>query len=719
MAKRLLQPQDINRFRCPGDPRLSPDGKWVVWVLQTPDVDGDRNLTDIWLGRADGSTEAHQLTASGKDRHPRWSPDGQTIAFVSDRSGRPQIWLIHPDGGEAWQLHSPQKVASPPVWSRDGRHIAFTSRVFSQSDDWEPYPGAPPNDRGRAIALARKQEAERQNGAGEGKSDTTADGDDEAKVSEVKVITRLKHRFDAVGYYGDRRSQVFLATVAGPADEAKPVRQVTFGDYDHEGPSWTPGGKLVVAAVRRPDADAVDNGQLWLVDPAEPDAPTLLYEGTGPASAPAVSPDGGSVAFLGHDNAHGRSTTAGVWVVPLLASATGLTPLGQADAINLFAPADRPAGCPISSDVRYAAPASPPRWGEESRFIYHLMGDHGHTLVVKLPVPPASTAGKGQPTTEKPAVLLGGEGGVIAGLDYASGVLAYQAETPTQPGEIFAQVIGSPPTETQLSRANDDLLAELELGEVEVISYKGADGWDIEGFLMRPPGYKGEKALPTVLFIHGGPHGVYGQSFMFQCQVVAAAGMAVVYTNPRGSRNYGQAFARAVVEDWGGKDYQDIMASLDHVIARGIADPDRLGVTGWSYGGYMTSWTITQTDRFRAAVAGAIIYNRHTFWGTSDIGYNYGTWHYGGTPWGAEGRLIERSAVRHVDRVKTPVLILHGEADLRCPVEQGEQFFQALRYLGKTAVLVRYPGEYHTLKKPSHRQDRYARMRAWFAHYLG
>jgi len=192
----------------------------------------------------------------------------------------------------------------------------------------------------------------------------------------------------------------------------------------------------------------------------------------------------------------------------------------------------------------------------------------------------------------------------------------------------------------------------------------------------------------------------------------------VLYTNPRGSQSYGQEFALACVEDWGGSDFADIMAGLDHLVDSGVADAGRLGVTGWSYGGYMTCWTVTQTDRFKAAIAGACVSNRYSLYGTSDIGWNFGHHHFGAAPWEDAGKVLERSPINFADRVKTPILLLHGESDLRCPLEQSEQFYQALRSLNREAVLVTYPGESHSIRKPQHVRDRFARMLAWFEHHL-
>lgn len=698
-ARRTLRPEDVNLLQSPGDPQLSPDGRWVVWVMQSPETASDRQSTNIWIAAADGSGRPRPLTSSGTDRHPRWSPDGQVIALVSERSSKAQIWLIRPDGGEAWQLPTAKIVQSPPMWSPGGRRLAFVSKDFPHPEDWVPYAGAPDGDRERALDRARRRlEGERPRGEGNG----------------VRVVTRLKHRFDGTGAYGDLRNQLFMVDFAGPGAQLQQAQQLTHGNFDHESGAWTPDGALVVAAVRRPDADRHPGGQLWLVRPGDDAPPKLLYSGTGPAGSPVVSPDGQFCAFLGHDNALSRSTTNSLFVISLAQAVSA--PLDQAAALNLTAPADRPAGCPVSSDVRYTLPTVLPCWSDDSRSLYYLLGDGGSVAIVRMTLPNGWPGSNAVPASQ-PEKLHGDPGQVISSLDCRAGRLVYQAETANRPAEVYACRVTDPAGGSQISHAHDELLQQLQLAECEAISYEGADGWPVEGFWLRPPGAK-SGPYPTVVLVHGGPHGVYGHAFMFQAQVLAAAGMAVLYTNPRGSQGYGQDFAQAVVGDWGGGDYQDIMAGVNHVVAAGVADPARLGLAGWSYGGYMTSWAISQSARFKAAVAGATIFNRHNFWGTSDIGYEFGMWHFGGTPWEDEDRLLARSPVRYAGQISTPLLLLHGEADLRCPIEQSEQFYQVLRFREVPVVMVRYPGEHHVFKKPSNRQDRFARTRAWFEHYL-
>jgi len=685
-----MTPEDRNRFLSPGDPQVSPDGSCVAFVVQRTDKKEDKRLTDIWVVPTSGGAP-RQLTNSGRDRSPRWAPDSRTLAFVSDRDHRPQIWLIDTGGGEAWCLQTEQPVDSEPAWSPCGKRIAFTSKVFSQDASWVPYAGAPAWDRKRA----EDQAAQQAKGQQERHDDKKVKGDD---LSDVKVISRLRHKMDSVGFYGDRRSQVFVVDVPTCRPD-KPVKaqQLTSGDFDHACPCWSPDGKhIAFVATRHPDADWLMKTDIWCAE-VETGKMTQLLEASGQSGAPAWSPDGKYIAYNGHGARFGSSTMTEVRLFPVKFD----VPATEADVTVLMPELQRGPTATPSSDVRYASMMVPPGWAGD--YIYSLTGIDGDTFIHRC-----KPGGKAE-------LVAGQRDRVIAGMSIEKDIMAFQSGSAVQPEEIYC--LGSGGTQ-QLTNFNKALLEELAMGECERIRFKGHEGWDIDGWLIKPYGYQEGKTYPLVLHVHGGPHGSYGSTVQFQDHLLASNGIAVLLTNPRGSGAYGQEFQYAVVKDWGGKDFKDLMAGVDYVISRGIADPGRLGVTGWSYGGFMTCWTITQTQRFKAAITGACVSNRHSFYGMSDIGWHFAEQHTGGTPWDEYEKLLERSSVQFADKVTTPVLILHGEADLRCPLGQSEEFFTALKRQGKEAVLVTYPGEYHGFTKPSHWTDRYARVLAWFEHYL-
>lgn len=723
----ILKPEDIYKFTNLGDAQISPDGSRVMFVVSQAEKKTDRDLSNIWVVETPGG-KPRRLTSSGKDRFPRWSPDGKRFAFVSDRTGKAQIWIMEAKGGEPWLLSTDQAVQSAPVWSPDGKYIVFTAKDFTKGSTWVTYPGAPEWDRKRTEDQARQALSGQKRNEGDGNVGYSA-GETGGRVSDVKVITRFCYRFDGIDYFGDLRNHVFIVAVPESPPESSEtkgcVRRLTYDDYDHGDPAFSPDGNpdgkyLVITAVRREDTDYVQKQDFWLIEVAT-GRMIQLMDGQGPCRGARWSPDGKKIAFIGNDRSYGNSTTEALWVLNLEEflkefESRGILstprPLPMEEALNVTKELDRPVGNPVSSDMRYAAEDRPFAW-EDGNTLLFLACDRGTTGLYR------ATLTEG--TTKSGITRLWCDPGrTVSPFDRAGGKMVLQIGSPVETDDLYLfdddpENSGSSPGLTRLVESNP-WLSKINLGACKRFTYKGDKEWDIDGWLVYPAGYERGKKYPTVLFIHGGPHGVYGSSFMFQYQIFASKGYAVVYTNPRGSQSYGQKFAYACVEDWSGSDFKDIMAGVDYVINMGVADPASLFVTGWSYSGFMASWTITQTNRFNAAITGATVANRYSMYGTSDIPF-FSEHHCGGLPWEARDRYFERSPISYVTNVETPVMFIHGEGDLRCPISPSEEFYLSLKRLGKTAVFVRYPGEFHGFTWRSHKFDRFEKMLAWFDYY--
>jgi acylaminoacyl-peptidase len=408
------------------------------------------------------------------------------------------------------------------------------------------------------------------------------------------------------------------------------------------------------------------------------------------------SPDGASITCLGTVDAVGAGArNTRVWRFPQ----------GGGAGSDLLGDWDRTTGSRVMGDIRGETAALAPVWTRDGRILF-IGSDQGTANLYSCRAEGGGVR----------AETLGAHQLVTATVDHEARCFAGVLATATSPGEVVSgQPGGGMRSITDLNR---DLLRERYIAEPERVQFTGPDGWAIEGWLLKPRGFDVAERWPLVLEIHGGPHGAYGYSFFHEFQVLAGRGYAVLYANPRGSHAYGDEFVRACVGDWGGKDYLDLMAGVDHALGLGWIDPDRLYVTGGSYGGFMTNWIVGHTDRFKAAVTQRSISNNISAFGTSDIGWHFWQFEMGdATPWRDEHKLVERSPLTYVDNVRTPLLILHAEKDFRCPIEQAEQFFVALKLLGKEAVFVRFQDDTHELTrggKPKNRIDHARRIADWF-----
>jgi dipeptidyl aminopeptidase/acylaminoacyl peptidase len=672
MNRRPLDPKDLYKIQTVGRAEVSPDGEHIVYVVQRIDENQDKAFTDLYLADVE-SGRVRRLTSTGKDDNPRFSPDARRIAFTSKRTGKKQIWILDLSGGEAWHLPTREAVASIE-WGPDGKNIFYSAKVFSKPQGWVPYPGAPEGDGERLKALAEKEKAEPQDNA-------------------VKVITSFRYRIDGTGYLGEKKSHIFLAPVPDypPLDNLEPQgRQITAGDWNYGSFSVSPDGKyLAVAGYHGDSPELAGKTDLWLYEIATGQE-SLLYDAPGPTHSPLWSPCGSFLAFIGHDRRCGHSTTSHLWLLNL----DKQRPQTQKDAIPITLPLDRPVGAYAGAELSLSGGHKLFWCGKE---LFFLMGDGGVAGLYK-----ADTAGRVEPVLVDP-------GRCLSSIHGQGDILIYTASSPDQLEELYVNVGGE---ERPVSGINAEFSKEIAMGPWEYMPYRSSDGQEVDGWVLYPTDYTEGKKFPLLLMIHGGPHGAYGPSFRFIGQQFAGRGYLVLFTNPRGSETYGQDFACCIDRDWGNKDYADIMAGVDALIARDLVDEDRIFAYGWSYGGYMSCWIATQTDRFKAICAGASVTNLLSDYGTSDITLS-DEWEYGGQPWKDARHLLDHSPLAHVENVRTPLLLLHGENDLRCPIGQTEEFYIALKRLGKEVVMVRYPNEFHSLLRPLHQVDRCQRLLSW------
>jgi len=659
MNRRPIEIDDLLKIRFPHNAAISPDGGHVVFALARLDHDANEFCGHLWMAPVSGGEPRPFTADEARDTNPVWSPDGRWIAFLSNRGGR----------------RRGRKRAAMQLWvipsdGGEARQLTFFKAGVSQPA-WSPD--------GRTLAFVSR---------GASGEVETGDADEEVIVREV---TRPKYKFDAMGFL-EGYAHVWTVPLGG----GDPSR-ITDGDYDHDSPAWLPGGReIVFLANRTPEADLSFVRDVWAAD-VQTRALRQLTHNSGPCVSPVPSPDGRYVAFVGHDFHAKSATNFGVWIVPVEGG----------EAVNLTAGLDRSVGNAVGSDVRLTPMFPVPAWTQDSSAIIFLSTTGGRTHLYCVEV------------ADRAVRQLTDGDEVVADLTAAAGQVVYQRIGPASLDELWLLPESGEPR--RLAGFNDDLLAGLDLGEPRPFSYPGADGWPMEGWLLTPPGFDPGKKYPAILRIHGGPHAAYGYAFNHYVALLAARGYVVVWTNPRGSQGYGEAFTRAVVTDWGGKDSEDILRGIDHAITLGFIDAGRVAVTGGSYGGFMTNWLIGHTHRFRCAITEVCVSNLISFYGTSDIGATWAELEWGATPWDDPGKLLRESPLMYAKNVTTPVLIIANEADHRCPVEQSEQFYMALRKMGKEAAFLRFLGESHQMSsngRPKPRIERLKRLLAWFDKYL-
>jgi acylaminoacyl-peptidase len=655
-----LELLDVFNFQLATDPQISPDGKRVVYVRQFSDIMGDQRHSNLWIINVDGSDHRALTTGNHNDSSPRWSPDGTQVAFISNHDGSPQIYRRWMDSGETARVTNLTNAPSGIAWSPDGKWISFAAHVPAPAAHIGTLPSAP-----------------------EG-----------AKWAEpAKVIDKLVYRFNGMGYLKPGYTHLFVV----PADGGTP-RQISQGNFQHGGLAfqageavWTPDSKYLLLSANRhanPDKEPV-NSEIYEFSVQDGSVKALTTR-NGPDSEPAISADGKLIAYVGFDDKYEGYQVRKLYVM-------------NRDGSGARVVTDK-----FDRDVRG------PRWSpHDPNEVDFLADDHGNTGLYRVYPGPGSTK------LEKLAGNIGSSASAYGGgasFSFAKdGTFTSTYARPDVPGEIAVGHLGSKDTKV-ITSTNQGLLSNKKLGSVEEISYEsGKDQRRIQGWIIKPPDFDPAKKYPLILEIHGGPFANYGDRFDLEKQLMAARGYVVLYTNPRGSTSYGHEFGNLIHHAYPGDDFYDLNSGVDAVVAKGYIDPEQVYVTGGSGGGVLTCWMVGRTPRFRAAVTVYPVINWYSFVLTSDIGNFVSKYWFPGLPWDNVEHYEKRSLLSVVKNVKTPTMVLTGEADYRTPMSDSEQYYQALKLLGVESVLVRVPEEPHGISvRPSHHMSKIHHIITWF-----
>jgi dipeptidyl aminopeptidase/acylaminoacyl peptidase len=627
------------KFKAVGSPRVSPDGKKMVYTVNEAVMTADKSefVTQIWM--ADLATKQNiQLTFGDKSStNPKWSPDGNWIAFTSNRKdNRNNLYLLSTSGGEAEPLTELKSSIINFNWSPDGRSIAYTM-TDPKSEEEEK------NDKGK---------------------------NDWRWIDENVKLARL-----------------YVLPIQKDANGKRESRKLTTANYHVGDFDWSSdGSRIAFDRVKTPSVNDWPTGDVSIIEVASGKI-TDLATSAAAESSPLYSPDGKWIAVIASDNPPRWAQSGAIQIFP----ATG--------------------GQPKTLVTSFDASPGVAGWSADGKRIYFSEAKGTGTLIYSLDV----NANRIDEVKTTPAVYTG------VSLNRTGTTLAFVRQTSDTPGDVFVASVNDL-NPVQITRVNADLKIP-PVGKTEVVTWKSKDGKQIEGLLTYPVGYQTGQRVPLLLNVHGGPAGVFVQSFVggrgvYPLATFSARGYAILRPNPRGSSGYGIEFRRANLKDWGFGDYQDLMAGVDRVIEMGVADPDRLGVMGWSYGGFMTSWIVTQTSRFKAASAGAPVTNLMSFNGTADIP-SFIPDYFGGQFWEVMDLYQKHSPIFNVKNVTTPTMIQHGEADVRVPISQGYEFYNALKFKGVPTRMIVLPRQPHGPNEP---KMQLATMKAnleWFEKYIG
>ena len=655
-GSRPMTVDDLLAVKGVSDPQVSPDGQLVVYVVSEIDRSLNKSHTSLWLVPVAGGEPKRLTTTVGANNHPRWRPDGKAIAFHSDRSGSSQVWLLPLDGGEPHQISKLPVDVSGAIWSPTGTHLAFTAEV---------YPGATPAE----TAAKDKEKSEHKS---------------KARVFDGLMVRHWQSWNDG------KRSHLFVAdATTGEAKDLIPawtanVPPGPFGgsnDYawNHDGTA------LAFTSEPLTDHASSTNSDIWLVPLAGGEPKNVTAANPGADAQPSFSPDGRLMAWVSQARA---GFEADQWVL-------------NYQMVNTLG-----SGTPVPVTKGLDRPVQSYSWAVESSDLVAVIDSEGYEPVMQFPTL----------LRRAPITLLEGATHGAATLT-KDGTLVLLRHMANKPPEVYSSKAGNI---TALTHHNDDLISKLDLPALEGFSFKGAGGDTVSGWLQKPPGFDPAKKYPVLFLIHGGPQGALHNEWhnRWNAGLFASPGYCVVAVNPRGSTGYGQSFTDQISTDWNGKVVEDLNKGLDHALATySFLDKNRMAAAGGSYGGYMVNWLAGHSDRFKALISHAGIFDLVGMNSTTEELW-FVNWEFGGMGWDEPGRYQAQSPSSYVQNFKTPTLVIHGALDFRVPDSQGLGMFTALQTQKVPSRYLWFPDEGHWISKPANRVTWWNEMHSWLAKYL-